>query len=152
MAQPPSSFLTTTTPAPPSHSLIKPQKRKRKRSPIPHVLHQVTLRNPSWTYLHLSLLPPTTTTSASTTITLDAITARTLLTPPLVQFLGHTGAAIPFDILKLEGRDVWVRVPREDAGRVVAGLSGWVGEGVAWRVKGRGEWLGAVGGHEELFG
>ena len=48
-------------------------------------------------------------------------------------------------------------MPREDSKAVVEAVSGWVGGGdgerVAWRVMGRGEWLGAVirGGGRELY-
>lgn len=71
------------------------------------------------------------------------------------QFLGITGTAIPIDFLKVEDRDVWIRVPREDAAGVVGALSQWVGNdgGVSWRVKGKGEWLGvaAAGDGHKLF-
>lgn len=61
--------------------------------------------------------------------------------------------AIPIDILKIEGSECWIRVPREDAGMVVGALGGGGGVG-GWRVVGRGEWLGVVagGGGEGLFG
>ena len=58
--------------------------------------------------------------------------------------------------------DVWIRVPREDGSAVVAAVGNWVGKGdkggegvVSWRVRGRGEWLGAVvarGGIERVWG
>ena len=41
-------------------------------------------------------------------------------------------------------------MPREDGAVVVAALSAWVGNkaenGVGWRVIGRADWLGAIGG------
>lgn len=81
---------------------------------------------------------------------LDAITARTHLTSALSQFLGLTGTAIAIDILHLAGPDVWIRVPREDGAAVLAALTAWVGDqggdGVGWRVRGRADWLGALGG------
>lgn len=60
-------------------------------------------------------------------------------------------------MLKVAGRDCWIRVAGEDGTAVVGALGQWVGGaegGVAWRVRGRGEWLGRVkgGGGEELFG
>lgn len=85
---------------------------------------------------------------------MDILTARTYLTAALQQFLGMTGTAIPIDFLKVEGREVWVRVPREDGAAVVEAVSGWVGgESVGWRVKGKGDWLGTVvaGTGKELF-
>lgn len=72
-------------------------------------------------------------------------------------------------MLRIEKQDVWIRVPRQDLGAVVASVGGWVGwldggslgleEGnvqVGWRVKGKGEWLGTIGcvgdgGGSELF-
>lgn len=54
-----------------------------------------------------------------------------------------------------------MRVPRGDGSAVVAAVSGWVGggsgggtDGVGWRVKGRGQWLGGVVGGDggDLFG
>lgn len=59
------------------------------------------------------------------------------------------------DILKSEGRDVWIRFPSRDARGVRAGLSSWTGKvggvGVSWRV--RGEGLGGGDGDGgEVFG
>lgn len=70
--------------------------------------------------------------------------------------MGMTGTAIPVDFLKIEERDVWIRVPREDASKVVGALSQWAGKNgaVGWRVRGRGEWLVslAAGDGRKLFG
>ncbi|MCJ1484164.1 hypothetical protein MMC06_004332 [Schaereria dolodes] len=134
-------------------------KKKRKAKLKPHSTKTpssttYTIRSLPYTYIHLNLL--TTPPSASST-TVDALTARTYLTSALQQFLGMTGTAIPVDFLKIEGRDVWVRVPREDGKAVVEAVTGWVGgseaAGVAWRVKGKGEWLGGIakGDGMELF-
>jgi len=101
------------------------------------------LRSPH-TYLHLSLLSPF---SQHKPPGIDNITAHTYLTAALNQFLGLTGTAIPVDILKIDGRDVWVRCPRENGSMVSTAMSEWRGEGgnAEWRVKGRGDWLGDVG-------
>ncbi|MCJ1225394.1 hypothetical protein MMC12_002043 [Toensbergia leucococca] len=112
----------------------------------------LTIRNPPFTYLHLTLL-----SSPPSSDPVDILTFRAHLTSALQQFLGLTGTAIPIDFLKVEDRDLWVRVPREDGSAVVNALSGWVGgserEGVGWRVKGKGDWLGAMlgGRGAELF-
>lgn len=61
-----------------------------------------------------------------------------------------------------EDNTVWIRVPRPDAAAVVAALSSWVGStggsgnanaGVAWRVCGKGNFLGALvaGDGRDLF-
>lgn len=104
---------------------------KRKRSENPSsTLAQFTIRNPPWTYIHLSLI------SASTTPQLDALTAHLHLRAALSQFLGLHGTAIPIDILKLNDNDVHVRVPREDASALVIAVGSWIGKaGEGWRVK-----------------
>ncbi|CAF9936809.1 MAG: hypothetical protein HETSPECPRED_010452 [Heterodermia speciosa] len=100
-----------------------------------------TIRDFPFTYLHLTLL----STSPSPP-PLDGLTAHKHLTAALRQFLGITGTAIPIDILKVDDGDVWIRVPREDGAAVAAALGNWVdaGEGVSWRIRGRGQWLGAL--------
>ncbi|KAJ9665377.1 hypothetical protein H2201_004454 [Coniosporium apollinis] len=144
------STATTTTP---STAPSKKEKKRKAKPAAPPAPTPLTLRNPPWTYLHL-----TSHTSPTDPTPLDALTARTRLTAALQQFLGLTGAAISIDVLKLEGQDVWIRVPREDGGAVVAAVSGWVGgdEGrrVGWKVRGRDEWLGRLvgGSGEDLFG
>ncbi len=119
-------------------------------SPSPPITKQITIRHPPHTYLHLTLLSTSTLAPPEP----DILTLRAHLTSALQQFLGLSGTAIPIDILKVEGRDCWIRVPREDGGAVVGALGQWVGDGVGWRVRGRGEWLGRVAGGsgEGLFG
>lgn len=51
------------------------------------------------------------------------------------------GAAIPFDIMKLEGQEVWIRVPSGDRSALIAAVGGWVSKGgEGWRVKGWSSW------------
>ena len=117
---------------------------------VPH--RSITIKRPTFTYLHLTLLSSDPRTSDAP---IDILTARSYLTSALEQFLGMTGTAILIDFLKVEGKDVWIRMSREDGSHVVGALSQWVGKdgGVAWRVKGRGEWLGSLsaGDGRELF-
>ncbi|KAG9195714.1 ribonuclease P/MRP protein subunit POP8 [Alternaria panax] len=111
------------------------KKRKRKDTALekhPHILHQTTFRRTAWSYFHLILVTPgtaslpciTTTTSTSTSTSstrtppppsLSPLLASTLLTHPLRAYLGTTGTAIPIDMLKIAGRSIWVRIPRQDA-------------------------------------
>ena len=116
---------------------------KTKSTPAPL---KITIRNPPYTYLHLTLLTSSTSLPNPDPPPIDILTARAHLTSAVSQFLGITGTAIPIDFLKVEGRDVWIRVPREDVTAVVGALSQWVGKdgGAGWRVKGKGEWLGVV--------
>lgn len=109
----------------------------------------ITIKRPPFAYFHLTLLSPHINPQP-----LDILAARTYLTSALQQFLGVTGTAIPIDFLKVDGRDAWVRVPREDRPMVTGALSGWIGgDGVAWRIMGSADWLGALvaGTGQELF-
>ena len=116
---------------------------------IPPPTHRaITTKAPPFTYLHLTLISSLSTPySTSKDSPIDILTARAYFTSALEQFLGVTGTAIPIDFLKVEGREVWIRVPREDASMVVGAVSQWVGRegGVSWRVRGRGELLGSLG-------
>ncbi|KAI9818469.1 MAG: hypothetical protein M1827_000528 [Pycnora praestabilis] len=132
-------------------------KSKRKHSTGAHEEASITIRTPPWYYIHLELI-----TTPPSSIPLDILTARTHLTSALSQFLGLTGTAIPIDFLKVAGREVWIRVPREDGSAVVAAAGGWMGgngsgvkegEQVGWRVRGMGKWLGGLvaGSGMELY-
>lgn len=150
------------------------KKRKRKEKET-HILHQTTFRKPTWSYLHLALVTPGTASqplsaSAAELVSrdIDALTVSTLLLQPLTAYLGITGSAVPIDILHAQGRNAYIRIPRQDARAFRAGLSGWIGscdagsvpgvkEGgrvnVAWRVVAEGKSLGLLrGAGGELFG
>jgi ribonuclease P/MRP protein subunit POP8 len=126
------------------------KKKRKKRIPKPHILTQITLRNPPWAYIRLQHL-----TSSGKPPDLDIVTAHLHLTAALTQFLGLHGQAIPFDILKLEGQDVWIRLQHEDCSALIAAVGGWVnGNGEGWRVKGSSSWdANAIGkdGGKDLF-
>lgn len=127
-------------------------KSKRRKTSKPSVLASFTIRNPTWSYIHLthlsssSQIPLSETNNShdqfiSTSPSIDAITARLQLQASLQQFLGLHGTAIPIDVLKIEGRQVWIRVPREDVSAVVTAVGGWVGKGgEGWRVHSWGCW------------
>jgi len=114
-------------------------KSSRRNAALIH--HTTTLSKPQWTYFHLVVV------SSSTDLPdLDILTFRQNLTNALNQFLGLTGTAIDVDILKFEGIEAWIRVPREDANAVHEAVSGWVGTKSAkgqynWIVRGRDDWL-----------
>lgn len=150
------------------------KKRKRKEKAI-HILHQTTFRKPTWAYFHLTLVTPGTASQTplasavrSDSRDIDALTVSTLLTQPLTTYLGITGSAVPIDILHTQGRNAYVRIPRQDARAFRAGLSNWIGfcdagsvpglkEGgrmnVAWRVVAENGSLGLLrGSGEEIFG
>ncbi|KAG2412767.1 hypothetical protein HFD88_010324 [Aspergillus terreus] len=128
-----------------------------------------TARNPAWTYLKLQLVHQPGTSVSIQSAPLDPLTARTYLTAALSQFLGLTGTTISIDILKVSPETeqeqptekiVWIRVPRQDASAVVAAVSSWIGGGsggaagnVAWRIRAKGNYLGALvqGSGSDLF-
>jgi ribonuclease P/MRP protein subunit POP8 len=101
-----------------------------------------TLCHPPYIYIYLTAQ----TLSPTPPIDLDKVTARSYLYSALSQFLGLTGAAIQLDLLKVEGKDIWLRVAKGDASAVVAAVSQWTSarQDVSLRVKARGTWLGAV--------
>ena len=147
MAPEPMDITTQLSTAPPAS---QPSKKRPHSSSKPQ--QTLTLRNPTWSYIRLQQFQPPQNPS-----TLDALTAHIQITAALHQFLGVHGAAVPVDVLKLEGSEVWIRVPAEDRSALVAAVGGWVGRaGEGWRVMGWSSWsAGAEGGKDggrELFG
>lgn len=125
----------------PRLSLSMPKSGKRELS----TTQDLTIRRLPWTYFHLSLQTTPNPVATVQSAPVDFITAREYLSSALQQFLGLMGTAICIDILKVKGRDVWLRVPREDCDAVSNALSSWAGsEGVAWVIRGKGEWLGGL--------
>lgn len=117
--------------AEPSIVAPNPKKRSKKntRNKPSTTTTTFTIRNPAWTYITLQhLLSESTSgpTPASTT-TLDPITLKQHLTSALTQFLGLHGAAIPFDIMAIQGKESMIRVGRQDASAVIAAVGGWSG-------------------------
>ncbi|TAQ90403.1 hypothetical protein B7494_g1262 [Chlorociboria aeruginascens] len=122
---------------------------KRKQKPAKgHEITTKTIKTPPFSYACLELI-----SEAITPIQLDEITVRSYITSALTQFLGLTGAAISIDILKVDGKECWIRVPREDLSPLIGAVGGWVGGGdpegqVGWRVKASGNFLSTlVGNH-----
>lgn len=149
-------MLTTLVPAMVSVSAeaVSSQTAQLETKLLP-AQRRITIRNPPFTYLHLTLLTSSASPQTPNSSPIDILTVRAHLTSALSQFLGITGTAIPIDLLKVEGRDAWIRVPREDAVAAAGALSQWVAKdgGISWRVKGTGDWLGVVAAEDghELF-
>jgi ribonuclease P/MRP protein subunit POP8 len=121
-------------------------KRKHQKNFKGHEITTKTIKTPPFSYVHVQLI-----SDSETPKELDSLTVRSYVTAALTQFLGITGSAISVDILKVEGMECWIRVPREDLSPVLAAIGGWVGgtedEGkVGWRVKGSGNWLSVLVG------
>lgn len=137
----------TTMTDPPSKTL--PQKQKTTKG---HEITTKTIRTSPFSYARLELMSESTSD-----INLDNLTVRSYIMAALTQFLGLSGSAISVDILKVEGREAWIRVQREDLSPVLAALGGWVGGSgvdrigrVGWKVKSSGNWLSSLVGENEV--
>ncbi|KAI1074158.1 hypothetical protein F5B20DRAFT_469740 [Whalleya microplaca] len=122
-----------------------PEVPKVKKS---HELVSATIRAPRYSYAHLAVF-----TDSTEPVKLDALQVRSYCTSALKQFLGTTGIAIPLDILKVEGRDCWLRLPRDDLGAFSAAITAWLGTSqngyhTSLRIRGCSDWLGALVGRD----
>jgi ribonuclease P/MRP protein subunit POP8 len=125
-----------------------PSSKRKQRQPKGHEISTKTIKTPPFSYAWLELISESTTE-----IKLDEITVRSHLTAAFTQFLGLTGSAISVDILKVEGRECWLRIPREDMNPALAAVGGWIGgrdgeSKFGWRVKARGNWLSSLVGKQ----
>lgn len=111
--------------------------------------HSNTLRKPQWTYFHLRLLQ-----FGDEGADVDLITVRQSFNSALSRFMGFMGTTIEIDILKLQDKEVWVRVPRDSSKIFHEAVSGWTGNGkMKYLVKGKDDWLVklAMGSGHDLF-
>jgi ribonuclease P/MRP protein subunit POP8 len=125
-----------------------PSSKRKQRQPKGHEITTKTIKTPPFSYAWLELISESTTETR-----LDEITIRSYLTAAFTQFLGISGSAISVDILKVEGEECWLRIPREDLNPALAAVGGWIGgrdgeSKVGWRVKGRGNWLSSLVGKQ----
>jgi ribonuclease P/MRP protein subunit POP8 len=122
------------------HDASKKKTRKRKRKPKKSTITtHFIIRSPQWSSIHLQHLSPTS--SEGETSAFDALIAHNHLTAALSQFLGLHGEAITIDILKVEGTEVWIRVPAADKAALIAAAGGWISrKGEGWRVIGTSSW------------
>ncbi|KAK5993207.1 hypothetical protein PT974_06636 [Cladobotryum mycophilum] len=114
-----------------------------------HELLTCTLKTPTFAYAHLELI----TDRQDEPIELDNLQVKSYCTAALRQFLGLTGSAIPLDILKVNGSECWIRVPRQDLGPFAAAITAWKGtndDGVQCllRLKKCSDWLGTMVGSD----
>lgn len=112
------------------------------------------IRSPPFAYAQLELV-----TDGPAALELDNLIVRSYCTSALRQFLGLSGVAISIDILKADGSDCWVRVPRQDLGAFSAALTAWKGtkedgSHCLLRVKQCSDWLGPMvgsNGQDEIW-
>lgn len=114
-----------------------------------HVLFTSTLRSPAFAYTHLEMM-----TDTPGTVELDDLQVRSYITAALRQFLGDHGAAVAADILKVDGRECWLRLPRQDLGLFSAAITAFPGTSVGGgsgvlRLLACGDWLGSLVGRAD---
>ncbi|KAF4837742.1 hypothetical protein CGCTS75_v000795 [Colletotrichum tropicale] len=90
-----------------------------------HELLTCTIKTPPFSYAQLELVSDASRVSDVTP--LDNLQVRSYCNSALRQFLGATGSAIPIDILKVEDRECWLRVPRQDLSPFAAAITAWAG-------------------------
>lgn len=134
-----------------SAAVTKDVKTKTQKS---HELATCTIKSPPFSYVQLELSTQGSGPEADEAAVLDAVQVRAYCTAALRQFLGISGTAISIDILKVEGKQCWVRVPGPDLALFSAAVTAWNGNisnGTCsvLRVKASGNWLGALLGREE---
>ena len=118
--------------------------RPPKRARTGNEITTRAIKTPAFSYVSLELMSDSAAAPA-----LDDLSVRSYLTSGLSQFLGLTGSAISVDILKVEDKECWLRVPREDLNAVLAATGQWQsgyegGNRMAWRLKASGNWLGSL--------
>ncbi|CAK7567413.1 MAG: hypothetical protein SEPTF4163_005377 [Sporothrix epigloea] len=132
-------------------------KTKSAKESKTRVLYGSTISRPPFAYAQVEVIRnavPLEAGAGTDQERLDALQARSYCDAALKQFLGATGAAMPLDLLKLDGSQFWVRLPREDLSLFAAALTSWNsasrnGTAVAMRLKASGNWLGSLIGQTE---
>lgn len=114
-----------------------------------HSLSTTTLRSPPFAYAHLELI-----TDISGVVQLDDLQVRSYITAALRQFLGDHGAAVATDILKVDGRECWLRLPRQDLSLFSAAITAFPGTSMGGgravlRLLACGDWLGSLVGRAD---
>ncbi|KAJ0388158.1 hypothetical protein COL922a_000789 [Colletotrichum nupharicola] len=115
-----------------------PTSTPRATSQRSHELLTCTIKTPPFSYAQLELVS-------------DASRVSDITPLDNLQFLGATGSAIPIDILKVEDRECWLRVPRQDLSPFAAAVTAWAGvseqgDRRTLRVKQCSDYLGAMVG------
>ncbi|KXH24875.1 hypothetical protein CSAL01_00211 [Colletotrichum salicis] len=133
-----------------SSAVEAPTSTPRATGQKSHELLTCTIKTPAFSYTQLELISESPTTSQEA-LELDNLQVRSYCNAALGQFLGATGSAIPIDILKVEGAQCWLRVPRQDLSPFTAAITAWAGisdqgSRQVLRVKQCSDYLGAIVG------
>ncbi|KAL1900264.1 hypothetical protein Sste5346_002575 [Sporothrix stenoceras] len=125
-------------------SISTASKSKTSKESKSRELYSSTIGRPPFAYAQIEVVQ-----NAKSQGSLDALQVRSYCDAALKQFLGATGGAMPLDLLKLDGNEFWVRLPREDMGLFAAALAAWSsvsrsGTATALRLRASGNWLGSL--------
>ncbi|KAK8136882.1 hypothetical protein PG984_004822 [Apiospora sp. TS-2023a] len=126
-------------------SVLATAKAKSQKS---HELASCVIKEPLFSYAHLQVLNGN---PLQEPIEVDALQVRSYCMKALQQFLGIAGTAISIDILKVDGANCWLRIPRDSLGAFSAAITAWRGEyedGIhtTFQIKGCSDWLGSLVG------
>lgn len=138
--------MSTTEIAKQDQSVILNSTQHQKKVQASCELFACTIKAPPFAYAHLGLV-----TETSEPTQLDDLQVRSYCTTALHQFLGDTGTAIALDILKVQGTECWLRMPRQDLGAFSAAITAFPGltQGGSTsllRLLACGDWLGSLVG------
>ncbi|EFX01066.1 hypothetical protein CMQ_6008 [Grosmannia clavigera kw1407] len=116
-------------------------------------LYSCTISKPPFAYVHIEAATSRQTDTVGSVI--DPLQIRSYCTAALKQFVGATGAGMPLDLLKIDGRQFWIRLPREDLSFFAAALAAWSftdqdGVTTVLRLLASGNWLGSLLGRTRL--
>lgn len=107
-------------------------------------LFALTIKSPPYSYACLEMVLDNLEPAQ-----LDALQVRSYCSAALRQFLGDTGVAIAIDIVKVQGAECWLRVPRQDLAAFGAAITAFPGVSQGGqvsilRLRACGNWLGAL--------
>lgn len=125
------------------------KKRKLAKEGKARELFGTTFKQPPFAYAHIEVVHSSSSRDSGD---LDALQIRGYCESALKQFLGVTGAGMPFDLLKIDGSEFWLRLPREDLSCFAAALTAWVPGSespIVLRLRESGNWLGSLVGRSE---
>ncbi|KAH8908786.1 hypothetical protein BR93DRAFT_966821 [Coniochaeta sp. PMI_546] len=114
-----------------------------------HELFACTIKAPPFAYAHLELV-----TDTARPTKLDNLQVRSYCTAALRQFLGEHGVAVAIDILKVDGKACWLRLPRQDLSVFSAAITAFSGTAQnggtsLLRLLACGDWLGSLVGRAD---
>ncbi|OIW29860.1 hypothetical protein CONLIGDRAFT_631934 [Coniochaeta ligniaria NRRL 30616] len=128
---------------------VLPSTQPPSKSQKSQALFTCTIKSPPFAYAHLELV-----TDSGRAANLDNLQVRSYCTAALRQFLGEHGVAVAIDILKVDGKECWLRLPRQDLSVFSAAVTAFPGttqngDTSLLRLLACGDWLGSLVGRAD---